>query len=151
MNNEIAEDGDLSELLNEVRILLPGAQLMSAFLITLPFLPKFGQVVQSEKWVFIATFVCSLSSLILFAAPAVQHRLMRPLLQRTAFKEVATRQILAGTLMLALSLVLSAEFVIAVVFGHTLGLTIASAIAILIILLWWYFPRKLKNRFSANG
>ncbi|MGC8035720.1 DUF6328 family protein, partial [Salmonella enterica] len=40
-------DGDLSDLLNELRILLPAAQLLTAFLITLPFNSGFSQIVES--------------------------------------------------------------------------------------------------------
>ncbi|MGC5083434.1 DUF6328 family protein, partial [Escherichia coli] len=82
----------LSDLLNELRILLPAAQLLTAFLITLPFNSGFSQIVESEKWIFLATFCCSLTSLVLFAAPAVQHRLLRPLRDRSRFKTLASRQ-----------------------------------------------------------
>lgn len=51
------DDGDLTEILNELRILLPGAQLLTAFLITLPFNSGFRQIVTAEKWVFMATFI----------------------------------------------------------------------------------------------
>ncbi len=69
---------DMTELLQELRILLPGAQLLTSFLIILPFTQGFSTIVQSEKRVFIATFLCSLASLVLFSAPAAQHRIMRP-------------------------------------------------------------------------
>ncbi|MFN3302121.1 MAG: DUF6328 family protein [Roseateles sp.] len=88
------EDGDLSDMLGELRVLLPTAQLLSAFLIAVPFAPGFRTIVLAEKHVFLATFMLSVSSLVLFTAPAVQHRLIRPLRQRASFKARASRQML---------------------------------------------------------
>lgn len=73
------DDGDLSEMLNELRILLPGSQMLTSFLIVLPFSGGFRHIVHVEKLVFFATFVCSLVSFVLLSAPAIQHRLLRPL------------------------------------------------------------------------
>jgi hypothetical protein len=90
------DETDMTEMLNELRILLPGAQLLNGFLITLPFNSGFREIVEVEKWIFMATFFCSLSSLILFTAPAVQHRILRPLDNRPRFKNLASKQMLAG-------------------------------------------------------
>jgi hypothetical protein len=90
-------------MLSEMRILLPGAQMLSAFLIILPFNGGFAQIVHSEKLLFLATFFLSLTSLVLLSAPAIQHRLMRPLKDRARFKRMATRQIVAGALALAIA------------------------------------------------
>ena len=145
------DDGDLTEMLNELRVLLPGAQLLNAFLITMPFSAGFSQIVQAEKWIFLATFICSLSSLILFAAPAVQHRMMRPLRDRTHFKNMATRQMLVGAFALSLALVLGASLVVSEVFGQLLGIVIAAAVALLIAILWWWVPRQAQRRQEAAG
>jgi len=55
-------EGDLTDLLSETRILLPGAQMLSAFLVILPFNTGFGQIVQVEKLLFLATFVFALAA-----------------------------------------------------------------------------------------
>ena len=60
-------------MLGELRVLLPSAQLLSAFLITVPFNSGFANIVASEKTVFLATFTLSILSLVLLSAPAVQH------------------------------------------------------------------------------
>lgn len=77
-----SQDGDLSDMLSELHFLLPGAQLLTAFLITVPFSTGFSKIKQTERRIFLATFICSITSLVLLSAPAVQHRLMRPLLDR---------------------------------------------------------------------
>ena len=104
-------DGDLGDLLFELRILLPGAQTLTAFLIILPFNGGFAQISAGEKNVYVAAFLCALVSLVLFAAPAAQHRLQRPLLDREHFKHRANHCVVAGTRFLSLALILATQLV----------------------------------------
>ncbi|OFA04401.1 DUF6328 family protein [Duganella sp. HH101] len=139
------DDGDFSDMLSEMRILLPGAQMLSAFLIILPFNGGFAQIVHAEKLLFLATFFLSLTSLVLLSAPAIQHRLMRPLRDRARFKRMATRQIVAGALALAVALVLGTDLVISEVFGATVGAVMAAIMALLIVGAWWVLPMLWKR------
>jgi energy-converting hydrogenase Eha subunit A len=142
---ESAHDAeDFTDMLSELRVLLPGAQLLNVFLITLPFSSGFKQIVQAEKWVFMGAFVFSIISLILFTAPAVQHRLMRPLLNRRKFKHFVTWQMLAGALALSIALILGAYLVMSEVLGHVAGALVAGFTAVLITVLWWALPRAMK-------
>lgn len=134
-------DGDLTDMLGELRVLLPTAQLLSAFLITVPFAAGFAAIVTAEKGIFLATFLLSVASLVLLSAPAVQHRLIRPLTNRARFKRLATRQIVVGSLTLALALVLATQFVLSAVFGHAVANVAAGLMATLIVALWWVLPK----------
>jgi hypothetical protein len=138
-------DGDFSDMLSEMRILLPGAQMLSAFLVILPFNEGFGKIVHAEKLLFLATFFFALAALVLLSAPAVQHRVMRPLKDRARFKRVATRQIVAGAFSLAIALVLGTDLVISEVFGATVGMVMAVIMALLILCFWWLMPVWLKR------
>ena len=138
-------DGDFSGMLSEMRILLPGAQMLSAFLIILPFNEGFAKIVHMEKLLFLATFFLSLTSLVLLSAPAIQHRLMRPLNNRARFKRIATRQIVAGAFSLAVALVLGTDLVISEVFGPVVGVAMSVIMALLIICVWWVMPSWLKR------
>lgn len=142
---EKEEDGDFSDMLSELRILLPGAQMLTAFLIILPFNGGFSKIVHAEKLVFLATFVLSLTSLVLLSAPAIQHRLMRPLTDRVRFKRVATRQIVVGACTLAFAFIFGTNLVMSEVFGALAGLIAAGAMAALILTLWCLLPLYLKK------
>ncbi len=142
---DLPDDGDFSDMLSEMRILLPGAQMLTAFLIILPFNGGFRHIVQSEKYVFIATLFFSLTSLILLSAPAVQHRVMRPLLDRERFKHYASRQVVAGSFALGIALVLGTNLVVSEVFGHVVGLTAAGLMGAMVIVVWWLLPVWLKR------
>ncbi len=143
------DDGDLTDMLGELRVLLPTAQLLSAFLIAVPFAPGFRSIVQAEKNVFLATFMLSVAALVLFTAPAVQHRLMRPLRQRANFKARASRQMLVGAALLAIALVLATQFVLSEVLGHMVGNIAAACIGALIGAMWLLVPLTWNRRQAA--
>ena len=143
------DSGDLSDMLGETRVLLPSAQLLTAFLITVPFNPGFAQVVAAEKMVFLATFLFSVMSLILLSAPAVQHRLIRPLVNRERFKRLGSKQIVAGSVTLSLALTLGTQLVLSEVFGHRVGNYAAGLIGTLIVMLWWVFPKFMKAKWRV--
>ncbi|WP_343623379.1 DUF6328 family protein [Roseateles puraquae] len=143
------DDGDLTDMLGELRVLLPTAQLLSAFLIAVPFAPGFRSIVQAEKNVFLATFMLSIAALVLFTAPAVQHRLMRPLRQRANFKARASRQMLVGAASLAIALVLATQFVLSEVLGHVAGNIAAAFIGALIGVMWLLVPLTWNRRQAA--
>jgi hypothetical protein len=140
------DDGDLTDMLGELRVLLPTAQLLSAFLTTVPFTSGFAAIIRSEKGVFLATFILAVTSLVLLSAPAVQHRLFRPLGNRAEFKRLASRQIVIGSIALALALVLVTQFVLSEVLGNTVGSAVAGFLAVLIVLLWWVLPKRWRAR-----
>lgn len=139
-------DEDLSDLLQELRVLLPGVQTLTAFLIILPFSPGFALIEQAERWVYLATFVCSVSSLVLLTAPAAQHRLERPLRDRVRFKQLATRLVIIGLAPLSLALILATQLVISEVVGREAGIGTAAIVTVLIGLTWWLLPLHRRGR-----
>ena len=137
--------GDLGDLLQELRVVLPGAQMLTAFLVILPFNQGFRQIQSSEKWVYVATFICSIASLILFTAPAAQHRLERPLRDRERFKRTATRMIIVGLIPLSFALVLTTYLVITEVVGNRPALVAAASTCAMIGAIWWLMPLRRRR------
>ena len=141
-----AGDHDLSDLLQELRILLQGVQVLTAFLVILPFSEGFGRLDQFEKWVYLVTFVSSIVGMVFLSAPAAQHRVQRPLIDREGFKHFATRMILIGTAAFSVALVLSAQLVSNEVVGYDASLVVAGVVAGLIGVVWWLIPLWSKAR-----
>jgi amino acid transporter len=142
-----AEDQDLDDLLQELRILLQGIQVLTAFLIILPFSEGFGRIDQLEKWIYLVTFVASITGLVFVSAPAAQHRLRRPLRgdRRERFKRSATRMVLIGVAAFSVALVLAAQLVSNEVVGFTPSLVVSAIIATLIGVVWWLIPVASKR------
>lgn len=135
-----SDDPDLNDLLQELRILLQGAQVLSAFLTILPFSEGFVRLDQVERTVFLVTFVSALAALIFISAPAAQHRLQRPLRDRERFKRFATRMTLVGLGALSVALVLAAQLVSNEVVGFNLSIAVSIVVAALIGVFWWLLP-----------
>ncbi len=139
------DENELGDMLQELRILLQGLQVLTAFLIILPFNEGFGKIDQVEKWVYMVTFLCALTGLVLLSAPAAQHRLQRPLMDRVRFKELATRMIVIGLIPSSIALVLATQLVIAQAVGLTESFVAAGLMSVLIGLLWWILPLAHKE------
>jgi hypothetical protein len=139
-------DGDLSDLLQELRVLLQGVQVLTGFLIVLPFSEGFKRVSGSEKTVYITLFLCVLVSLVLFSAPAAQHRLLAPLLDRVRFKHLSTRLVIVGMIPFSVALVLATHFVLDEVSTRAVANTVSATVALAIGLLWWVMPLLRRRR-----
>jgi hypothetical protein len=146
------DDGDLTDLLSELRVLLPGTQTLTAFLVILPFNAGFSGITDREKTVFVVTFLCSVLSLVLFTAPAALHRLQRPLRDREAFKTIATRYVIAGLVPLSIAIVLAAQLVLSeVVTDQRVSWLVAAVVAVVIASIWWIYPLRAKlDREPSN-
>ena len=146
------EDGDLTDMLGELRVVLPTAQLLTAFLITVPFMPGFSDLAVIERHVFLATFMLSVIGLVLLSAPAVQHRLVRPLVDRVKFKQRASKQILLGCVAISLALSLATQFVLTMAMDSiTIGTVAAVGVAAMLTLFWWLLPNTWRDAPSRRG
>lgn len=144
--NEVQNGQSLNDMLQELRILLQGAQVLTAFLIVLPFNQGFDKIHDFEKWVFIATFICSVASLIFFSAPAAHHRLIQPLIHRITFKVFATRMIVVGLVFLSFALILATQLVVWQVLDAIASIVVTALVAGIIVFVWWLFPIFLRKK-----
>ena len=135
------QDGDLTDLLSELRVLLPGTQTLTAFLIILPFQGGFSEIRDYEKTIYVITFICSVLSLVLFVAPAAHHRLQRPLRDREGFKNLATRLVIAGLVPLSIAIVLATQLVLSTVVSIPwISWSVPAVLGVFIVILWWVVP-----------
>src|SRR5688572_7003166 len=72
---ESKQDRELIELLNELRVALPGVQVMFAFLLIVPYSQGFTKVSPTQKWVYFAAFLCTAIATAFFIAPTAYHRI----------------------------------------------------------------------------
>jgi uncharacterized protein DUF6328 len=67
---------ELIELLQELRIILPGVQVLFAFLLTVPFAARFTELTAVQRYVFFGTLLCTAAATALLIAPSAHHRLL---------------------------------------------------------------------------
>jgi uncharacterized integral membrane protein len=68
-------DRNLSELLQELRVALPGVQVLFAFLLTIPFNQRFSELTDAQERIYLLTLLATTVSAVLLIAPTAYHRL----------------------------------------------------------------------------
>ncbi len=131
---------ELIELLQELRVVLPGVQVLFAFLLTVPFSARFGEVSSLQQGVFFGTLVCTAISAGLLIAPSAHHRLLWRQEAREHRLRVANRLAIAGLILLVPGMV-GAIFVITdILFTSTAAATVTAAITAFFVYVWFVVP-----------
>jgi heme O synthase-like polyprenyltransferase len=94
-------DRELIELLNELRVALPGVQVLFAFLLILPFSKGFPKVTETERVVYFVALLCTMLSTALFIAPTAFHRIRFRDHDKEHMIKTANRLAIVGTVFLA--------------------------------------------------
>jgi hypothetical protein len=133
-------DRQLIELLTELRVALPGAQVLLGFLLTVPFATRFGRISELDRAVL---FVCTLvtaAGVLLLMAPSVYHRVRWTSGGKVDVVRVGHRLFLAGTACLAVGL-LCAVFVTGdVLYGPIAATTAVVLGGGLVAWIWYLLP-----------
>jgi membrane associated rhomboid family serine protease len=137
-------DRELLELLNELRVALPGVQVLFAFLLTIPFSSRFTSLTAPQEAMYFGTFLVSLLALAFLMAPSSYHRLRFRQQDKERLLTSANRFAIWGVAMLALALCGSSLLVADVLYGSAAAsLAVAGTIG---VLLWCWFGLPLARR-----
>src|SRR5215208_5845891 len=98
-------DRELIELLNELRIALPGVQILFGFLLTVPFSQGFQRATDLQTTAYFATLLLTAASTACLIAPSAAHRIRFHKGDRAWIIETASRLTIAGLFFLALAMV----------------------------------------------
>lgn len=122
-------DRELIELLNELRVALPGVQVLFAFLLTVPFTERFASLSPSQQTVYFATFIATTFASVLLMAPASYHRIRFREGDKERLLRTASRFAIAGTALLALAIAGATFLVTEAIYGVTTGAIVAALVA----------------------
>jgi len=144
-------DRNLGELLQELRVALPGVQVLFAFLLAVPFQQNFEKVSQFEKRVYFATLLLTALSAALLIAPSAYHRLTFRYQQKHRLVFVSNRLAIAGLASLALAMTCAILLITHLLFGGAATI-VTTVIALgMFILLWAVLPLKRRFRYRDEG
>jgi Kef-type K+ transport system membrane component KefB len=139
-------DRELSELLQELRVIIPGVQVLLAFLLTAPFQQRFAQLPGSMRNAFFASIACATLATAFLIAPSAHHRLRWRAGEKERLVRVGNRMAIAGTVFLAAAIVLALYVITDVLFSTRLAMWTAVAAVALFFVLWYVVP--MVGRFS---
>jgi Family of unknown function (DUF6328) len=141
-------DRNLGELLQELRVALPGVQVLFAFLLAVPFQQNFTEITPFEKKVYFGTLLCTAISAALLIAPSAYHRITFHLQQKRELVFLANRFTIAGLSFLALAMTGAIVLITNVLFGGVATVITGAGAAAMFVALWYVLP--LRRRLSLT-
>jgi hypothetical protein len=144
---ERKRDRQMLELLNELRVALPGVQILFAFLLTVPFSARFEELTGFQSDVYYLTLIATALSAACLIAPSSAHRLRFHKGERTWLVESANSLMIAGLVFLAGALGGSVLLITDVMFNGLRVWIYTGAVVLCIVGLWFLRPlaRKIEQ------
>ncbi|HKG09224.1 MAG TPA: DUF6328 family protein [Gaiellaceae bacterium] len=133
-------DRELIELLNELRVALPGVQVLFGFLLTVPFSQGWSRVTDTERLVFFLTFLSTAVATALLIAPSAQHRILWRARDKDALLRRANSLALAGTAFLALAVTGAVWVVTDIIYAQAPASLVTAGVAGLFAWVWFAAP-----------
>jgi Family of unknown function (DUF6328) len=139
---------NLDQLLQELRVVLPGVQVLFAFLLAVPFSSRFSKVDSFERDVYFVALLLSAVAVALLMAPSIQHRILFRHEQKRYLVALGSALTIAGMTALALAIVLSLVLVAHFLFGPAAAWTAGGLSFCAFAVLWYALPieRRISNR-----
>jgi hypothetical protein len=139
---------ELIELLNELRVALPGVQVLFAFLLAVPFQQRFGEVTDFQRDVYFAALSLALVATAFLIAPTAVHRLNFRAHDKEAIVLISNRLVIAGTGVLALAMISVMVLIADVLFGAGMAVAVGVLSTLAFVLLWVALPlsRRLRRQ-----
>ena len=139
-------DRELIELLNELRVVLPGVTVLLAFLLAVPFAKGWTRVTEFQRDVFVVAFLASAVSVAFLAAPSSYHRLRFHQGDKAQLVRLGNTLAIAGIAAAAVALEAVVLLVIDFVLSRGAALAAAAAGFGVVVSLWYVLPLRAALR-----
>ena len=143
-------DRNLAELLGELRVALPGVQVLFAFLLVVPFNSRFEDVTAFQRDVYFGTLICTVLASALLIAPSMYHRIQFAQGDKEHIVMVAHRLTIAGMTLIAFAMTGVIAFVTDFVFSTPATVVTTTAIALAFALLWFALPLRRRRALAER-
>jgi Family of unknown function (DUF6328) len=143
-------DRNLGELLQELRVALPGVQILFAFLLTVPFSQGFTRLDDFQRDLYFAVLLATAVSTALLIAPSANHRLLFRMRDKENLVQVSNRLTIAGLLVLMLALIGAILLVADILFKSPAPALFAAGIAVVFIVAWIVMPVVRRVRLAED-
>ena len=143
-------DRNLSELLQELRVALPGVQVLFAFLLTVPFSQGFSSLTEPQRKLYFGVLLCTAISTALMIAPTAHHRLLFRLQDKEHLVVTANRYAIAGIAVLALAICGAIFLISDLLFGLTTTIISTAVVALVFLAVWYGLPLYRRTQVSGD-
>jgi phosphoglycerol transferase MdoB-like AlkP superfamily enzyme len=143
-------DRELVELLQELRVALPGVQVLFAFLLTVPFSQGFAKMTSLQRDLYFAILLATALASVLFIAPTAYHRLRWRDYDKERLLITSTRLSIVGLAVLALAVAGAVYLIGDVVFGVGVAAVATAAVGAALVWFWFGLPLARKARDQSD-
>jgi hypothetical protein len=130
----------VNELLQELRVILPGVQVTFAFLLTVAFMEPFSEATWFQRSVYFTALVSTGVATAFFIAPTVQHRILWRQGERPLRLKIGNGLLIAGTIFLAVAMNCVIFLVADVVYGRVPAITATAVMVAVFVAVWYLLP-----------
>jgi hypothetical protein len=141
---------NLEQLLQELRVALPGVQVLFAFLLAVPFATGWRNISDADQRIYFVTLLLATGASALLIAPTIQHRLLFRAEEKRWLVEIGSRLAIGGLACLALAMQGALLLVAHVMFGWPTAI-VSTAISTAVFAVFWYampLSRRARGKHS---
>ena len=131
---------ELIELLNELRVALPGVQVLFAFLLAVPFTQRFAQTTDLQRDAFMVALLSTLAGSVFLIAPSAYHRIRFRDRDKEALLQISNLFAIVGMVFLALGMTAVVFLVTDIIFKGAVTAVVTSLTAALFAVVWFVLP-----------
>jgi uncharacterized protein involved in cysteine biosynthesis len=142
-------DRNLQEMLGELRVALPGVQVLFAFLLVVPFNQRFADVTSFQRTVYFITLLFTTASAICLIAPSVHHRLEFRRQNKAVIVRTGNEIVVVGLALLGVAMTGAVLFVTDVLYDSAITTVAAACVILAFAVLWFGIP--LRRRLRGSG
>jgi hypothetical protein len=152
-SQEERHNRELIELLNELRVALPGVQVLFAFLLAVPFANGFPKLSDLDRDVFFVAFIATALSTIFLIAPSSYHRLRWRQRDKERMLIISNTLTIAGLFLLAVAITATVFVITDFLFHHSWAAAFAAFVGAMFLVLWYGLPlaAAIQDRRSSRS
>jgi hypothetical protein len=133
-------DRELIELLNELRVALPGVQFLFAFLLIVPFQQTRDKLTDFQKDLYFTALLAAAVATVLLIAPAAQHRVLFRQKDKEGLLRRSNHYAFSGLVVLGIAICTAILLVVDVLFSGTLAWVAAGVVGLMLAIAWVAIP-----------
>ncbi|MGI8795726.1 MAG: DUF6328 family protein [Acidimicrobiia bacterium] len=148
MADETRLDRELNELLQELRVTLPGVQVLFAFLLTVPFSQRFGQLTSTQRTAYFVAFLAAAAAAALLLAPAAYHRIQWRQHDKERLLRTSTALAIVGLGFLTVAMAAVTFVVTDVLYKTAWAAAVGAGVSVVLAIFWFVLPLMSRLRGS---
>jgi hypothetical protein len=152
-SEEERRNRELIELLNELRVALPGVQVLFAFLLAVPFASGFPKLSELDRDIFFVAFIATALSTVFLIAPSSYHRLRWRQSDKERLLVVSNALTIAGLFLLAVAITAAVFVITDFLFHHSWAAAFTALVGAAFLILWYGLPlaAAIQDRRSTRS